>query len=353
VTAIRSFPLLARIAFAVAGTLLVGLVAILSAGLDPVTTLDAIIQGAFGSDFGIRRTLTEAAPITLTALGVAVAFRGGLFNLGGEGQIYVGALGAVLVALTFEGWPAPLLIPACLLAGIAFGLIWGGIAGVLRARLRLSEIITTIMLNFIAFWIVSYLVRGPMKDPGGSGYPQSREIGEAAQLPALGNMVPLGALLMVLAAVFVWVLLERTNTGIRIKGTGESPSATRFAGVSIARVTVLTMAIAGALGGLAGAVSLQGDQEKISDFFSPGWGFDAVAVALIGRGTAAGTLAAGLAVGALRSGIQSAEGTADVPVAIAQILLGAAVLFVIIANSEGATKMLQRAWVRTRGIGNE
>ncbi len=164
----RFIPALTRGAVALIGTLAVGLVAVLAAGLDPVTTLEAIIDGALGSPYAIRQSLTEAVPVTLTALGVAIAFRAGLFNLGGEGQIYIGALGAVGISLLFPDLTPALLIPFALGVGMLGGLIWGGIAGVLRAKLRLSEIITTIMLNFIAFWIVSYLVHGPLKDPGGA-----------------------------------------------------------------------------------------------------------------------------------------------------------------------------------------
>ena len=349
----RLIPALTRGAVALVGTLVVGLIAILASGLDPVTTLEAIIDGAVGTPYAIRQSLTEAVPVTLTALGVAVAFRAGLFNLGGEGQIYMGALGAVGISLLFPELTPILLIPFALAVGMFGGLVWGGLAGVLRAKLRLSEIITTIMLNFIAFWIVSYLVHGPLKDPGGSGYPLTREITESAQLPVFGDMVPSGAVLMLVAAFCVWLLLERTSTGIKIKGAGSSASASRFAGVSMSRVTILVMAVAGALAGLGGAVSLQGDQYQLGDFFSPGWGFDAVAVALIGRGTATGTLITGIAVGALRSGIQSAQGTAQVPSSIAQILLAAAVLFVIVGNAEGAGQLVRRSWSRTRGLASD
>lgn len=349
----RIGPSIIRGAVALIGTLAVGLVALLAAGLEPISTLQAIIDGAVGTPYAIRQSLTEAVPVTLAALGVAVAFRAGLFNLGGDGQIYMGALGAVGVSLLFPDLPPILLIAAALIVGTLGGLIWGGIAGVLRAKLRLSEIITTIMLNFIAFWIVSYLVNGPLKDPGGSGYPVTREIGVSAQLPVFGDLIPSGAVLMLLAAFAVWILLERTSTGIKIKGTGSSASASRFAGVSMARITILVMGLAGALAGLGGAVSLQGDQYKLGEFFTPGWGFTAVAVALIGRGTAIGTLVTGIAVGALRSGILSAQGTAEVPAAIAQILVAAAVLFVIVGNAEGAGQLVRRVWTRRTGLANE
>ncbi len=340
--------LVARTAIALIGAAIVGAVALAAAGLDLAATWEAIYDGAVGSDVAIRNSLLESAPITITAIGVAVAFRAGLFNLGGQGQIYIGALAAVVIALYID-LPGPLLIVCALAASVVAGAAWGGAAGVLRARLGLSEIITTIMLNFIAFWFVSWLVRGPIQDPDGAGYPYTREIPEASRLDLLGDVIPVGAILMVVVAGAAWVLMDRSRAGIQLKALGAGEHATRFAGVATQRMTTLAMAVAGALGGLAGAVSLLGDQHRLSDFFSPNWGFDAVATALIGRGSPLGTLAAGLFIGFLRSGIQVAQGTAEVPIALAQILLGVVVLFLIIANADLVVRLGQRVRRRFRG----
>lgn len=331
-----------RTALAIAGAAAVGAVALSVAGLPLGSTFVAILQGAVGSDFAIRQWLTEAVPITLTALGVSIAFRAGLFNLGGEGQIYMGALGAVVVALLLGSLPGPLLIVIALLVGALAGAAWGAIAGVLRARLGLSEIITTIMLNFVAFWIVSYLVRGPIQDPSGGGYPYTKEVAAGAQLGSVGGLVPVGALIMVAFAALAWILLERTGAGMRIKHCGLSEAASRFAGVRIERVMLLAMTLAGALAGLGGGASLLGNQHRLSDFFSPNWGYDAVAIALIGRGSAPGTLAAGLFIAGVTSGINEAQATAQVPSAVAQILLGTIVLFLIIANADVAMRRARR-----------
>lgn len=333
--------LIVRTAVALLGAAVVGIIALSAAGLAIGPTVNAILDGAFGGRVSIRNSLLEATPITITAIGVAVAFRAGLFNLGGQGQIYIGALGAVLVAL-YVGLPPLLTILAAMLAAIVLGGVWGGITGVLRARFGLSEIITTIMFNFIAFWIVSYLVRGALMDPDGGGYPYTREVADPLQFGLIGNVVPIGAVIMLLAALAAWVLMDRSRLGIKIKAIGASEPASRFAGLAVGRVTFLVMAIAGSLGGLAGAASLLGDQHRLSDFFSPNWGFDAVATALIGRGSPIGTLAAGVFIGFLRNGIKASQGTAEVPVALAQILVGVVVLFLIIANADLVVRIGQR-----------
>jgi ABC-type uncharacterized transport system permease subunit len=340
--------LVVRTFLALLGAAIVGLIALAGAGLEIGRTVDAIIEGAIGSNVAIRNSLLEATPITITAIGVAVAFRAGLFNLGGQGQIYIGALGAVLVAL-YVGLPGPITIFLAMLAAIVCGAVWGGITGALRARWNLSEIITTIMFNFIAFWIVSYLVRGSLMDPDGGGYPYTKEVSDSVKLGLIGDMVPIGAILMVLAAIAAWVLMDRSRLGIRIKAIGASEAASRFAGVSVEKVSFMVMAIAGALGGMAGAASLLGDQHRLSDFFSPNWGFDAVATALIGRGSPIGTLVAGVFIGFIRNGIKASQGTAEVPVALAQILIGVVVLFLIIANADLVVRMGQRLRERFAG----
>lgn len=332
-----------RTLLALLAAAVVGAIFLLADGIDLGYAFEEILNQAFGSSFAIKNSLIEAVPITLVGLGVAVAFRAGLFNLGGEGQIYMGALAAVLVVLWFDGLPGPVLILIGLIAGMAGGALWGGIAGGLRSRLGLSEIITTIMLNFIAFWAVSYLVRGPIQDPDGAGYPYTREIPAKAELPLVGTAIPLGAILIVVAAIVVWFLLERSRIGITIKALGAGEAASRFGGAPIGRVGVLVMVIAGLLGGLAGVASLLGNEGRLSDFFSPGWGFIGVMTALIGRGTAIGTTVAGLLIGFLMSGIAGAQSAVGIPDATAQILVGVFVLFLIIANTDIVARFLRGA----------
>lgn len=341
--------LLFRTALALLGAMVVGGIAIALAGLDPISSYQAIADNAVGSKFAIQHSLLQALPLTLTALGVAIAYRAGLFNLGGEGQILMGALGAVGMALLFPDAPGVIMLPVALLAGMVAGCVWGGISGVLRARLGLSELIVTIMLNFVAFWIVSYLIRHPLKDPGGAGYPQTERIAEAFRLGTIGGVLPAGVIVLALAVAAVWFLLERSRAGIELKDIGEGESAARFAGIRVERRLLLAMALAGLFGGLGGAVELTGNQFRLGDFFSPGWGYAAIAIALIGRGTAFGTLGAGLLIGALRSGIDGAQGTAGIPESVAEIMQGTAVLFLIVANADvvvGAMKKAARRMAR-------
>lgn len=340
--------LMLRTVAALLAAAVVGGIFLLFDGVDLAFAFEEIVKQSVGSSFAVKNSLIEAVPITLVGLGVAIAFRAGIFNLGGEGQIYMGALAAVLVVLGLSGLPAPLLILLGLVAGMIGGGLWGGIAGGLRSRLGLSEIITTIMLNFIAFWIVSYLVRGPIQDPEGAGYPYTEEIPAKAELPVIGGMIPLGAVLLLVAAVAVWVLLERTRMGIAIKSLGSGEAAGRFAGLKVERTGFSVLLIAGVLGGLAGAASLLGSEGRLSDFFSPGWGFIGVMTALIGRGTAIGTLVAGLMIGFLNSGISGAQSAAGIPTATAQILLGVFVLFLIIVNTDVVVRYLRAAGASLR-----
>jgi len=334
--------IVARAVVAIVGALIVGGVAIAAAGLSPLATFSQLVMAAVGTPTAIRNSLLQAVPITFTALGVAFAFRGGLFNLGGEGQLYAGALGGVAVALAGRSLPGPVLLPAVLLAGALGGTTWGALAGAMRAWLGLSEIISTIMLNFILFWVVSFLVRGPIKDPQGGGYPYTAQVVAGARLPVLAGAVPTGALLALVAAVVLWLLLERTWLGLEIRAVGESCRVARFAGVRVERRLFTLMAVAGLLGGLGGAAELAGNQHRLSDFFSPGWGYDAVAVALIGRGSPFGTLAAGLFFGGLESGSQAIQATAGVPDAVARFVQGAAVLLLIVANTDAVGRALRR-----------
>lgn len=335
--------LVGRTIVALIGAALVGAIFLLIDGVDLAFAFTEILEQSVGSAFAVKNSLIDALPITLVGLGVAVAFRAGIFNLGGEGQIYMGALAAVLVALNLSGLPGPLLIALSLIAGMVGGGIWGGIAGGLRSRLGLSEIITTIMLNFIAFWIVSYLVRGPIQDPEGAGYPYTAEIADKATLPVIGNLLPFGAILLALAAVATWLLLERTRMGISIKSLGSGEAAGRFSGLKVERTGFRVLLIAGLLGGLAGAVSLLGNEGRLSDFFSPGWGFIGVMTALIGRGTAIGTLVAGLLIGFLTNGISGAQSAAGIPTSTAQILLGVFVLFLIVVNTDVVVRLFRQA----------
>lgn len=349
VLARRHSALIARFAIAIVGAAAVGAIAVAASGHGPLSTLSAVWTAAAGSKLAIYSSLVEATPISLAGLGVALAFRAGLFNLGGDGQIYAGALSGVLVALNLPHLSAFLLVPAVLIAGTLGGLVWGAIAGALRAWAGLSEIITTIMLNFIILDLVSYLVRGPIQVKTGDLYPYTPLVSSSARLGALGTTIPVGMVICVGAAVAVWIVLERSRAGLRIKELGESRTAANFAGMRVNAYTFCVLAASGALAGLAGVIDLTGDQYRLSDTFTPNWGFTAVALALIGRGTAVGTLSAGLVFGGLTAGINGAQATVGIPDSVAEIIQAAMVLFLMAANSDIIVQALRVAGVRRPG----
>lgn len=345
---IRSFlvPLVAVIL-----ALLAGAVLIAAAGVEPGAAYGRLLQGALGIDPAWRvgqplvdliarpgrlgNTAAEAIPLILAGLAVALPFRAGLFNVGGEGQIYLGGLGATLVGLYLTGLPPILHVPLALGAGIAGGAGWGALAGLLRARRGLNEIITTIMLNFIAFWLVSYLVHGPLKDPASFGYAWTPEVLESARLPVLFDRarIDLGFGLALLAALVMGFVLWRTTFGFEVRMTGHSATVAHATGIPVRRATILVMALGGGLAGLAGACVVLGQQHRLSTFFSPGYGFDAIAVALVGGAQPAGVLASGLFFGALRTGAEAMETAVGVPKSIALVIQALTLLFVAVSLS--------------------
>jgi len=315
--------------------LALGGVVIALSGLNVWEGYQAIFRGAFGGPARIGVTVTKATPLILAGLGVALPLRCGLINLGGEGQVYIGALVATLVALVFPDLPWAVHMPLVIVAGFAGGALWGAIPGWLRARLGLNELITTIMLSYVAFWIVSYLVHGPLKDPQGGGYPWTVQVPASAVLPMLGKgfRINLGVLLALIAAVASHFLLWRTAFGFEMRAVGAGPQAARLAGIRSGRVTVLTFAIGGGLAGLAGMAEIMGVQFRLSDFFSPGYGWDAIVVAMAGQANPLGVVLMGFFFGALRNGAESASRSIGMPASISLIIQASTLLFIIGSNS--------------------
>lgn len=325
--------------------LLGGVAFIAATGLEVGPAVGAIVTGAFGSAGALRETLRQSVPILIAGLGVSYGLRAGLFNIGGEGQIYAGALVAVIVALAVPGL-GPL---AALVAGMLGGALWGGAAGAMRAWLRMDEVITTILLNFIAFWGVSYAVNGPLKDPDSSGYPWTVQVDEAVRLGTLPLgpvQVPVGLLVGLVAAVAVAVVIGRTRHGMELRLVGTSRSAATFAGVPVRRRQFQALAASGGLAGLAGGVELIGAQLRLSDFFSPSYGFTAIAVALVGNANPYGCIAAAFAFGALRAGAASMERVAQVPVAISLVVQGIVIISLILVRSPIVTRLLVERFSR-------
>jgi len=304
---------------------LVGGLVMLVTGKDPIAVYEAIWKGTglqwlfpwtTGADrdlaaSNLQQTLIITTPLILTGLAVAFAFRCGLFNIGGQGQYLVGSYMAVWLGSSFDGMPSVLHIVVCMVGACAAGAVWGGIAGLLKATTGANEVITTIMLNWIAIWVGVWLVNlnGPLQNTEQKSVPVSPDIAAGAKLPVFwGDPVLQGlhiGLFIAIAAVLVfWIILNRSTTGFEVRAVGFNPEAARYSGMSVAKNYILVMAICGVFAGLAGGIDILGWQFRIAtnDIQKLQLGFFGIAVALLGRNTAVGTLFAALLFGALLSG---------------------------------------------------
>jgi general nucleoside transport system permease protein len=322
---------------AVFTALVIGGIIIMLTGYSLVETLDAyraLLQGSVGSLRAISQTLTEATPLIFTGLAVALAFRAGLFNIGGEGQLLMGGMLAVLAGFTFTGLPLVVHLPLAIVCGAVGGAIWGFIPGLLKAKTGAHEVIVTIMLNYIAYRLVDYLLKSSLFQREGRNDPISKSIEESAQLPALlawldpAMKVHLGLFIALGVAVLIWWLLFRTNTGFEFRAVGANPSAARYAGMSVTKVYILVMTMAGALAGLAGTNQVLGLLDRASPGFSAGLGFDGIAVALLGRSNPFGVVAAALLFGGLNAGGQYMQANADVGIDLISVIQALIIIFV-------------------------
>jgi ABC-type uncharacterized transport system permease subunit len=299
------FPLIAVLcAFAV------GALVVLFIGDSPVETYRLLLGSAFSWPDGIGYTLFFATPLIFTGLAVAVALRGGLLNIGAEGQLYVAAFATAWVGIKFAGLPGVVLVPLCCLAAIGAGAVWGAIPGLLKARFGSHEVINTIMLNFIAVALVGYLTQYHYRIPG-DPIMESAPIGDGAHIARLGRFIPglperipvnVAFLLALLACWLVYVLLWRTKWGYEIRATGQNPAAAEYGGVSVRKEIVLTMAISGALAGMVGINEVLGYRHRYYDGFSDNYGFTGIAVALLGRNHPLGVVVAALLFAVLQRG---------------------------------------------------
>jgi simple sugar transport system permease protein len=290
---------------AVALGLAVGLAVTWVAGEHPWHVFKVLVRGAFGSGYDFGMTLFYATPLIFTGLSVAVAFHAGLFNIGAEGQLTLGALAAAAAGAVWPGLWSPLAPLAAGLAAIAAGTLWGAIPGWLRARRGSHEVINTIMLNFVAAGLASYVALYLLKNPA-SQNPETRPVGAGYLIHQFGIFggapVSLALPLAFLVAVLVWVFLWRTVLGFELRAVGQSESAARAAGIDTGRIRIIALALAGGLAGLVGVGEVLGNAGKFRVGFSPEYGFIGIAVALLGRNQPAGVVAAALLFGALHKG---------------------------------------------------
>ena len=294
----------------------------------------ALFDGSFGSVGAVSETLTAATPLILCGLGLALGFRAGLFNIGAEGQLILGGIAAVAVGFMFTGLPMIIHLPLAVLAGMIAGALWASIAGWLKAATGAHEVITTIMLNFIAFRLTDYLLRNPPIQKEGRSDPISETALASAQLPKLlSGLDPslrlhAGFLIALVAVAVVYWLLFRSTIGFEFRASGANPDAARYAGMRSGWIIVLVMACAGALAGLAGANQVLGVLGRASPNFSAGIGFDAIAVALLGRSHPVGVLLAGILFGALQAGGRQMQVAAGVSIDLIAIIQALIIVFI-------------------------
>lgn len=288
----------------------------------------ALFSGSLGDASAISESLVASTPYIFAGLAVAVGFRGGLFNIGAEGQLLVGAAAAVIVGYSFQ-LPAFIHLPLALLAGMAAGALYASVPGFLKAKTGAHEVINTIMMNYIAFRFFDWAFTGPLRRPGGDR-PVTAEIFPSAYLPQLfeGYRFHWGFFLALLTAFVIWWLLFKTTLGFEIRTVGANPNAARYGGIKITRIIVLTMAISGALAGLAGTNEVLGLNHFLAGGFSSGYGFDAIALALLGKSHPLGVVLAALLFGTLRNGATRMQSIASIPIDIISIVQALVIVFI-------------------------
>lgn len=303
----------------------------------------ALFQGSLGSMRAISETLVTATPLIFAGLSVALAFRAGLFNIGGEGQILAGAVGATYIGFTLRELPIVVHLPIALTSGFVLGALWGFIPGFLKARTGAHEVITTIMLNFIALSTLNFVLKTETFLRPNRSDPISKVVSASAELPRLlGSQYRLhaGIVLALLAAWAVWWLLFRSTFGFEFRTVGANPNAATYAGMSVGATFVVAMMLAGGLAGLAGSVQVLGIRKYMTPGFF-GFGFDAIALALLGRSHPAGVVAAALLFGGLRAGALRMQADTSIPIDIIVVIQALVIVFI-------AAPTLVRALFRVR-----
>lgn len=323
--------------FAVVVALIFGALIMLATAVDIPTigrSFVALAVGSVGSISAWSETLTASIPLVLAGLGLGLGFRAGLFNIGAEGQLLMGGLAAVIAGFTLDFLPMVIHLPLTLLIGAAVGAGYAAIAGILKATTGAHEVISTIMLNLISFELLNWLLRQPWIQREGRADPISKSVPDSARLPQLLDWIGpnmrlhAGLFVMLLAVAFVWWLLFRSKIGFAFRASGENPSAANYAGMKASLIIVLAMATAGALAGLAGASQITGVLGRASPGFSAGIGFDAIAVALLGRSHPVGILFAGILFGGLEAGGRQMQVDAGVSIDLIGIIQALIIVFI-------------------------
>ena len=330
--------------------LLIGGIMLVILKANPFVAYSAMLSGAGGSLSGVTQSLVKATPLLLVGLGICIAFRANVINIGGEGQITLGAIVATWFPLTFHTWPGWLLIPVTLLLGFIAGAAWGFVPGILKARLKVNEILSTIMMNSIAIQFMYLLIRGPLMDP--AGVAAGTFLAQSARLPVqvwLPRLVPqtllhAGSIVAVVLAIAVYFFLWRTTIGYRIRSVGLNPDASRHAGINVPFYQALSLTLAGGFAGLAGAIEVMGVQHRLLDGITGGYGFTGIVAALLGGLHPLGLIPASILFGGLLVGANQMQRSVQVPSSLINAILGLVVLFV------SGSAIWSRRWAARRQV---
>ncbi len=298
-------------------------------GRNPIEALDILFVHPLSSVDGLSELALKATPLLLCAIGIAVGVRAQVWNIGAEGQFTMGAIAGAGIALRFGGQDHFWVIPAMVVAGIAGGAAWGAIPALLKTRFNAHEILTTLMLNYVAIQFLGYLVHGPWKDPQGYSYPQSPQLEPDALMPLLVGRLHVGSLLALLVVPLAWVLLSKTLLGFQIRVVGLAPAAARYAGYPQARIVWFCLMFSGGLAGLAGLFEVTGPIGQLTSVISPGYGYAAIIVAFLGRLHPLGILFASLLMALLYLGGEGLQMTLQLPLAVTGVTQGMLLFFLL------------------------
>lgn len=311
-------------------SLSIGGIIIWISGGSPIRALVALIEGSFGSKENIILTLQKSIPLLFTGLSIGIAFKGGLFNIGSEGQLYAGAITAAWIGCLLPDMPGIIKLPLILALSAAAGAMWGFVPGLLKAKKNIHEVLTTILMNYIAIYLTSFLVKGPLR--GDPVLIKTTPLPESSRLPVLAGSKALilswGLPLGIIAACCLWIFLRKTTWGFMLKAAGEGKAAAAAAGFNVKKIIIMTMLLAGALSGFGGAVEVTGLHYTFYGQFSPGYGFDGIAVALLANNNPLGIIITAILFGALRAADRTMQLNAGVPHQMVLIIQGLVILFI-------------------------
>ena len=329
---------------AILATIVFSSVLVMIAGASPFTVFWLVIKGAAGSQFALLETLTRATPLIFTGLAVAVAFRAKLWNIGAEAQLYLGAVMTVVIGTGAVTLPSAGLIPLIMIAAMLTGALTLLGPAILKTKFGVDEVVTTLLLNFIVLLFVSMLLEGPLKDPTGMGWPQSKRVIADAQLPRLikGKRLHFGFILAIASAIMVWVIMKKTTLGYEMRAVGHNAEAARFAGIPVNRVIAKTALLSGGLAALAGFSEVAGLKGNLTLDLSPGYGYTGIVVAMLAMLNPLGVIAAAIFVAGIFVGADAMSRSANVPSYIAEVMVATSLLTMV------AAIMLMRYRVRWR-----